>query len=75
MSCLAFLPLLSHWLLDFLPAPLFPLAFCQDLFTRIPLPQLVHVAFLVVQSLRSHQLVASFVLTACLNSQMARYLS
>jgi hypothetical protein len=64
-----------HWMLDFSLAPLLPLALCLEISIRFPGLQLVQVALLVVQSLHSHLSVGSFVLVACLNSQMGRYLS
>jgi len=75
MSCLTFPSLLFPWMLDFSLAPLLPLVLCLEISALFPDLLRVQVAFLVVQSLHSHQLVGSFVLTACLNSQMGRYLS
>lgn len=58
-------PLLSDCMLDFMPAPLFPLALGQDLFTRISRLQLMQVAFLVVQSLHTRLFEARLYLTTC----------
>jgi hypothetical protein len=75
MSRLAFPSLLFSLDAGFLSCTLASTCLCLETSIRFPGLQLVQVALLVVQSLHSHLSVGSFVLAACLNSQMVWYVS
>jgi hypothetical protein len=71
MSCLAFPPLLSYWVLDLTLAPVFPLVTRQAIFIRTPDLPLVLAGFLDVQFIHMRRFYGVVDLAVCLKFQIA----